>query len=438
MIYMKLVKYLFYILMLLGVTGVWAQKSDIRLGKLLNNGDWFTLEEEYPMIKDSVQTPMLRLMSEALLGYYFNRPDETITCVDSLLQHYQAELGLGNIASMLLVKSIVEANRGNYAVAADILKDFTSQLREQGVAMDYTQIDEAVQFYDRFRNCPPMSIELPQKNTVIAMSNDSIRLNIKNDTVQRGTSMYVSITVNSKQYKAIFDTGASTTFMSEAFAKKTGVRLIADSLQIHGGITVYGQSGILDSIQIGDIMVRNIPITINKDTTLNKVEDIDFLIGADVMALLGEIQIFPHNGKIVIPTLLTEKPASGSNIYMDNRSLILKGESCGKSYNFFFDTGNGLAALSHNFYESNKTEIDAKSKRVRRLTGGIGVVEERDMLILPEWSFQFGGRNVVLKNIAVGLENNRLVPYAGNIGMALINQFDKVTINFDKCFVIFE
>lgn len=109
-----------------------------------------------------------------------------------------------------------------------------------------------------------------------------------------------------------------------------------------------------------------------------------------------------------------------------------------KSYNFFFDTGNGLAALSHNFYESNKTEIDAKSKRVRRLTGGIGVVEERDMLILPEWSFQFGGRNVVLKNIAVGLENNRLVPYAGNIGMALINQFDKVTINFDKCFVIFE
>lgn len=237
--------------MLLGVTGVWAQKSDIRLGKLLNNGDWFTLEEEYPMIKDSVQTPMLRLMSEALLGYYFNRPDETITCVDSLLQHYQAELGLGNIASMLLVKSIVEANRGNYAVAADILKDFTSQLREQGVAMDYTQIDEAVQFYDCFRNCPPMSIELPQKNTVIAMSNDSIRLNIKNDTVQRGTSMYVSITVNSKQYKAIFDTGASTTFMSEAFAKKTGVRLIADSLQIHGGITVYGQSGILDSMQIG-------------------------------------------------------------------------------------------------------------------------------------------------------------------------------------------
>ena len=161
------------------------------------------------------------------------------------------------------------------------------------------------------------------------MSNDSIRLNIKNDTVQRGTSMYVSITVNSKQYKAIFDIGASTTFMSEAFAKKTGVRLIADSLQIHGGITVYGQSGILDSMQIGDIIVRNIPITINKKDTnnWNKGRRYRLSYWADVMALLGEIQIFPHNGKIVIPTLLTEKPASGSNIYMDNRSLILKGKA---------------------------------------------------------------------------------------------------------------
>ena len=177
----------------------------------------------------------------------------------------------------------------------------------------------------------------------------SFQLSQLNSSSVQSQLKAAGINTNSKQYKAIFDIGASTTFMSEAFAKKTGVRLIADSLQIHGGITVYGQSGILDSMQIGDIIVRNIPITINKDTTLNKVEDIDFLIGADVMALLGEIQIFPHNGKIVIPTLLTEKPASGSNIYMDNRSLILKGESCGKSYNFFFDTGNGLAALSHNF-----------------------------------------------------------------------------------------
>lgn len=432
------IKNLFCILLLLVAMGARAQKADMRVGELLNNGDWFTLEKEYPKMKGSVQTPMLRLMSEALLGYYFNRPDETVACVDSLLQHHQAELGLGNITSMLLVKSNVEANRGNYDVAADMLKDFVSQLKAQGVEMDYAQVDEAIRLYDSFRDCLPMKIELPKGDAVIAMSNDSIELKIENDTVQRGTTMYVTVTVNNQPYKAIFDTGAGSTFMSEAFARKAGVRRLTDSLPIRGGITVYGQAGILDSMQIGGIMIRNIPVMINPDTTLNQVEDIDFLIGADVMSLLGEIQIFPHDGKIVIPAKLSEKPASGSNMYMDNRTLVLKGESCGKSYNFFFDTGNGLAALSHSFYENNKTKIDTKGKRVRRLTGGIGLVEERDMLMLPEWSFQFGGKNVVFQDICVVLENGNHVPYAGNIGMALVNQFDKVTINFNECFVTFE
>lgn len=432
---MRLIKNLFCMLMLLAATGAMAQKADMRVGELLNNGDWFELEKEYPVMKDSVQTPMLRLMSEALLGYYFNRPDETVACVDSLLQHHQAELGLGNIASMLLVKSIVEANRGNYAVAADMLKDFASQLRAQGVEMDYAQIDEAIRLYDSFRDCLPMKIELPKGDAVIAMSNDSIKLKIENDTVPRGTAMYVTAIVSNRPHRAIFDTGAGSTFMSEAFAKKAGVRLLADSLPIYGGTTVYGQAGILDSMQIGDIMVRNIPVMINPDTTLNRIENIDFLIGADIMKLFGEIQIFPHNGKIVIPAKFSEKPASGSNMYMDNRILILQGESCGKSYNFFFDTGNGLAALFPVFYENNKAEIDAKGKRVRRLTGGIGLVGEQDMLMLPEWSFQFGGKNVVFRDICVVFENNSHTPYAGNIGMALINQFDKVTINFKECFV---
>lgn len=41
-------------LMLLVATGAMAQKADMRVGELLNNGDWFELEKEYPVMKDSV------------------------------------------------------------------------------------------------------------------------------------------------------------------------------------------------------------------------------------------------------------------------------------------------------------------------------------------------------------------------------------------------
>lgn len=439
MIYRNIVKTLLCLLMLaMAAVGVKAQTADIRVGELLNGGDWFALEAEYPLLRDSVQTPLLRLMSEALLGHYFNRPDETVACTDSLLRNHQAELGLGNIMSMLFVKAAAEAKRGNHGAAADILIDFAAQLRAQGVEMDYTTIDQVAQHYGKFRTCPPMSVVRSADDAVIAMTNDNIVLKIENDTVQRGTMMHVPVTVGGNEYRAIFDTGAGSTFMSAAFAKKAGVRVIADSLRIQGSGMVYGQVGWADSIRIGGITVRNVPVTINPDTTLNKVEDIDFLIGADIMTLLGEVQIFPHDGRIVVPARPTPKPASGSNMYIDNMAPIMKGGSGGKTYGFFLDTGNGNAALSYSFYKSNKAEIDMKARRVKRLTGGIGAVEERDVLILPVWNISLGGEDVELRDVAVSLEDSRLVPHAGNIGMAVINRFDKVTVNFNDCFVVFE
>lgn len=438
MIHRKTIKALLCLLMLAMTTGAKAQTADMRIGELLNGGDWFALEVEYPALRDSVQTPMLRLMSEALLGHYFNRPDETVACTDSLLRNHQAELGLGNITSMLFVKAAAEAKRGNHGAAADMLSDFAAQLRAQGVEMDYTTIDQVAQHYGKFRTCSPMSVVRPAGDAVIAMTNDSIVLKIENDTVQRGTMMRVPVTVGGNEYRAIFDTGAGSTFMSAAFAQKAGVRVIADSLRIQGSSMVYGRVGMADSMRIGGITVRNVLVTINPDTTLNRVEDIDFLIGADIMALLGEVQIFPHSSRIVVPAQPTPKPAGGSNMYMDNMAMIVKGESGGKTYGFFLDTGNGNAALSYSFYKSNKAEIDMKARRVKRLTGGIGAVEERDVLVLPVWNLSLGGKEVELRDVAVALEDNRLVPHAGNIGMAVINQFDKVTINLDDCFVVFE
>ena len=268
MIHRKTIGTLLCLLMLAMATGAKAQSADMRVGELLNGGDWFALEAEYPALRDSVQTPLLRLMSEALLGHYFNRPDETVACVDSLLRNHQAELGLGNITSMLFVKAAAEAKRGNHGAAADMLSDFAAQLRAQGVEMDYTTIDQVAQHYGKFRTCPPMSAVRPADDAVIAMTNDSIVLKIKNDTVRRGTVMRVPVMVGGKEHKAIFDTGAGSTFMSAEFAERVGVRVIADSLMIQGGSMVYGQVGVVDSMRIGGITVRNIPVPPNREANM--------------------------------------------------------------------------------------------------------------------------------------------------------------------------
>ena len=61
-----------------------------------------------------------------------------------------------------------------------------------------------------------------------------------------------------------------------------------------------------------------------------------------------------------------------------------------------------------------------------------------DVLVLPVWALSFGGRSLEFRDMVVTIEGDKLVRYAGNIGMALVNQFEKVAINFNDCFVVFE
>ena len=409
--------------------GAAAENADSLAGVYLNTSDWFSLRRLAEERRDEL-SPFMSCFSDALLCSWLNRPEQACAAIERLLSEFGVYINNANRVSMTMLLAMNLEKSGRCAEAAAVVADIMGA-GEDVVPADYVAELQRMEArfkelarYDLYERTGRAEAEIPFRVAEIG---------------EAGARMIeVDGRLNGRSIGCIFDTGAGSTFMSEAFAKKAGVRQLTDSLPIHGGTTVYGQAGILDSMQIGDIMVKNIPVMINSDTTLNRVEDIDFLIGADIMRLLGEIQIFPHRGKIVIPTKRSEKPASGSNMYMDNRTLILRGESGGKSYNFLFDTGNGLAALSHSFYENNKTGIDAKGKRVRRLTGGIGLVAERDMLMLPEWSFQFGGKNVVFRDICVTFESNSHTPYAGNIGMALVNQFNKVTINFKECFVTFE
>lgn len=72
-----------------------SQSADERIGTLINQSDWFGLEETYPVLKDSMQAEFLKLMSEIMIDYYFNRPDEAIDGIRKLLTNHQAEIGSG-------------------------------------------------------------------------------------------------------------------------------------------------------------------------------------------------------------------------------------------------------------------------------------------------------------------------------------------------------
>lgn len=121
---------------------VTAQQADARVGQLISNSDWFALEEEYSGMKDSIQTPFLKLLAEIMINNHFNRPDEALQKIGELLSNHQQEIGFGNVCSMISLASIINGQQGNYAQAADNIKGFLDQIKTSGIEINLQSFED--------------------------------------------------------------------------------------------------------------------------------------------------------------------------------------------------------------------------------------------------------------------------------------------------------
>ena len=86
-----------------------AQSVDERVGAMMTSSDWFELERELPALKDSIQWPSIRLMAEALVASNFNRDDEAVSLIDTLVAKHQAEIGFENTMNLVVLQSMIES-----------------------------------------------------------------------------------------------------------------------------------------------------------------------------------------------------------------------------------------------------------------------------------------------------------------------------------------
>lgn len=425
----------------LGLLSAGAQSADERIGALLNNADWFSLETEYPRLKDSVGTEVLKPMSEAMLGIYFNRTDDAIRAIDNLLANHQQEIGFTNTYNMVILKAMTEKRRGNVAAAIDIMNSFISQLKASKADVDLSAAENVYKMCDVWRGFDAPSLSRLGQNVEVEASLEPIRLNIDNDTAYRGNQLTLPVCINGKPFRVMLDTGSPTTFCSTEFARKAGLRTVADSILITGVGSGYGSTAIMDSMAIGTLVFRNLPVTVaGNDMSTDSILKLGAVIGMDVIDMCGEIQIFPKDGKIVFPAKPSPLPATGRNIYYNETgALRLQSLINGKRCVFMFDTGNALAVLSQAYYNKNKQETDSLGVRTTRKSGGYGSYRETEYLQLPELTLRVGDTDMRLAHVFVlPGEQNNTIPDDGNIGLSLIENCRKATLNLRDMFLDIE
>jgi len=414
----------------IGINGTMiAQEADEKIGNLINQTDWFTLAEEYPKLKEEMQSEMLKHLSEAMIGLYFNQPQNAIQSINWLLVNAQNELGFENTSNLILVKSVILGEQGLYAESADNLSDFFTQISKSMDLEKFPAHKQTLEFYEKMRNERRPEVIRPNKDIVIPITIEK---------TNRGQTIFVPVNINGKEYKFIFDTGAFSSFVSERFANEVGLRITDESFKISGIKSGIGKRGTTDSIMVGDIVFKNPSITIGlPNEEVDTIFRVDAVLGMDFIRRIGETDIYPKEKKIVFPAKKTELPLYGRNLLFSNGQPYLKAYSNTETLIFHFDTGNIKTDLFNVYYKKHKEELDKVGNKSNVRRQGYGGIRFVDSYQIPKFPLTVGDCNFELTNVDVLLDNR--YDFQGNedgsLGMDFFTAFRKVIINFDEMFV---
>lgn len=240
------------------------------------------------------------------------------------------------------------------------------------------------------------------------------------------------VLVNGVKTPLFVDTGAEITVLRASLAKHMGVRVLSQKVGMSTATSdVAGQVGMIDSLEVGDAIVENVPVMILPDSQLQVpgVGQIDGLLGLQVFVAFGRMAWIDGGRKLALGEDAPRARATAPRIYWHDEGLgvpvatergVLGAHlDTGANTSFWFQAG--LPLLDPRLLANAKTKI----LRV----GGVGGIVEQKQVELPTVSFRIGPRRISLHNVRV---MGRGPVSAARIGMDAVSQFQTFILDFDQ------
>ena len=425
-----------------------AQNADVRVGQLINESNWFELEQTLKITPADSISPFLQQLATAMTHHYFNRPDSACVVLYDLLSNHQHELG-DYTMNMVLLYSANLARTGHYNDAADLLQNLYEQLTAMGTDSTLTEPYKAqVQQYRALAACGPLYQPLHELNEY------RIPMVINDNDGQHSIEMDGSI--NGKEGRFLFDTGAGGNLITPKLAKEYGLRSLDTDITVAGaGGLEEGGYAIADTLRIGGMTWVNVPFAVIDTHTgheeadkFNEKFQLPPVIGLPVMLCMQEIQLDFAHRELVIPAIPTPNPLGKSNLMRtETEGLQLKtADETGQPLYFHFDTGFYYTNMEPIWYDRHRQEVDAAGVPDSLRVAGIGGVSITRTYKLPQMKFQIGNGIVTIDSIKV---NTGIDLYTGEkrspdfskgtedgvLGLNALEKFSKVIINLKDMYM---
>jgi hypothetical protein len=254
-------------------------------------------------------------------------------------------------------------------------------------------------------------------------------------TTWSGGQIVTPLMINGQAARFALDTDMNMSVISEAGARRLGMRVSANEVAftgVTGSSAPGGHTAVADRIEVGGTDLRNVAFLVVPDSTGKLMDYPVEERGILGLPVLLAIQTFRWNREHSLE--LGFKPLAGrriANLCFDGTDPLVETTVASSRLTFVFDTGGARSAAWPTFAKQFPGLLQEAIKGSRELVGlsGTGKV---DAAILPELRMMVANIPIVLRPAPVLLATTGSASdwHYGTIGMDLLNQAQEVTLDF--------
>ena len=423
----------------LSLLSVFGQSADELIGNAINQQHWKELRTLYSQKGEEISNPMLRTLSQFLINHFYNRPDTAIYYGAELLNKYAASLG-SSVGSTIAFMAYDFERVNDLKNAQGILKQYNEALKAAGQPTDPIMLAYENQ-YRALDQKGGFSVTRPHKDINIPIS--------FLDSKEKPGLIFVNTQINGQTYRTIYDTGAGENVISKEIAEKLGLQIYSfEGLIVAGLGRQAGTFTIVDSLQLGEIIYKNVPFQVVDFRTGNKDADarmkkigFNCILGVQSMLPLGEIQFDFEKKVMTVPVQLSASPESAPNIFFTSSKTIginVWDKLTAQLLYGLLDTGGSISTLAFKYYNEYSTHFEGIVPTDSVRIAGIGGTQTlKTISTLWEYSLdnkQFTQEPITVNTTADG-EGEDGLDFL--FGLPSLIRHNKVIINFKDMWIQF-
>jgi hypothetical protein len=428
---------------------------DQELTKLLDAKQVFESIDYYTQYQEHISDPIAQDYYDIMMDIHFNRPQNAIQKLPLFLNKYNSVLQDGvKLKFLNLLLSTCEHTQ-NHVAALQTLDTIETLLKDNPIFEQAKEFNEKM--IAKMRNQHQIWKEIP-KPEIINVQPDEEDIHIKIQTEDR---ISLDVKYNNTSIETIFDTGTDDfLFIEKHNLSDLNVKIVEDyHTDLINGVEMPTAYGIVDSVRIESILLKNVPITIvdyhmikgclpdsieknsaKADSLIATINSMKMVMGIFLIRILNHIQIDIPNKELIVSLKGQENTGKSSNMYMERNKLYAKAIINDICSTVLFDTGGNIdtIALIINmpFYQQNENQLSAISKKetdILNLCGFEGSTDKINFLRPIRLDMQLGDKTFDLCNETIiwqTTETPTILQKDGFIGFGLLKKTNKLTLDF--------